>query len=81
MDNQIIFNIAIACAGGLALWVLNAMTRQIQKLEDQLTTLKDTLPHDYVQKQDYREDVKELKDMLRQLFDKLDAKADKSATV
>jgi RPA family protein len=81
MDNQIIFNIAIACAGGLALWVLNAMTRQIQKLEDNLSALKDTLPHDYVQKQDYREDIKELKDMLRQLFDKLDAKADKSAAV
>ena len=81
MDTQIIFNIAIACAGGLALWVLNSMTRQIQKLEDQISAMKDNLPHDYVQKADYRDDVKELKDMLRQLFDKLDAKADKSAAV
>jgi hypothetical protein len=30
-----------------------------------------------VQKDDYRNDVRELKDMLRQLFDKLDNKADK----
>lgn len=75
MDTQVIFNIAIACAGGLALWVLNAMTRQIQRLEDKL----EQLPHDYVQKTDYREDIKELKDMLRQLFDKLDAKADKTS--
>jgi cell fate (sporulation/competence/biofilm development) regulator YmcA (YheA/YmcA/DUF963 family) len=74
METQVIFNIAIACAGGLALWVLNSMTRQIQRLEDKL----ETLPHDYVQKQDYREDIKEVKDLLRQLFDKLDAKQDKT---
>ncbi len=74
METQVIFNIAIACAGGLALWVLNSMTRQIQRLEDKL----ETLPHDYVQKQDYREDIKEVKDLLRQLFDKLDAKQDKA---
>lgn len=73
MDTQIIFNIAIACAGGLALWVLNEMTRKIQRLEDKL----ENLPHDYVQKDDYRSDIKEIKDILRQIFDKLDAKADK----
>lgn len=85
VENQVIFNIAIACAGGLALWVLNAMTRQIQKLEDNLTAakdqfsaFKDTLPHDYVQKTDYKEDMREVKDLLRQIFDKLDGKADKA---
>lgn len=86
MDNQALFNIAIACAGGLALWVLNSMTRQIQKQDDKITlleerqsTLKDNLPHDYVQKQDYREDIKEVKEILRQIFDKLDNKQDKAA--
>lgn len=74
MDTQVIFNIAVSCAGGLALWVLNTMTRQIQKLEDKL----DALPHDYVQKDDYRSDIREMKEMLRQLFDKLDNKADKA---
>lgn len=74
MDTQVLFNIAIACAGGLALWVLNSMTRQIQRLEDKL----ENLPHDYVQKDDYRSDIKEIKDILRQIFDKLDGKADKA---
>ncbi len=73
MDSQIIFNIAVSCAGGLALWVLNTMTRQIQRLEDEIKTM----PHDYVQKDDYRGDIKEVKDILRQIFDKLDGKADK----
>ncbi len=86
MDNQSLFNIAISCAGGLALWVLNSMTRQNQKLEDKvemlearLSSFKDTLPHDYVQKADYREDIKDVKDILRQIFDKLDNKQDKAA--
>jgi cell fate (sporulation/competence/biofilm development) regulator YmcA (YheA/YmcA/DUF963 family) len=74
MDTQALFNIAITCAGGLALWVLNAMTRQIQRLEDKL----ENLPHDYVAKDDYRSDIKEVKDILRQIFDKLDGKADKA---
>jgi hypothetical protein len=30
-----------------------------------------------VQKDDYRSDIKEVKDILRQIFDKLDAKQDK----
>lgn len=85
MDNQSLFNIAISCAGGLALWVLNSMTRQNQKLEDKvealegkLSAFKDALPHDYVQKADYREDIKEVKEILRQIFDKLDNKQDKA---
>jgi hypothetical protein len=35
------------------------------------------MPHDYVGKSDYKEDLKEVKDLCRQIFDKLDGKADK----
>jgi len=84
MDSQSLFNIAVSCAGGLALWVLNSMTRQIQKQDDKITLLeerlanvRDTLPHDYVQKDDYRADMRDVKDLLKQIFDKLDGKADK----
>lgn len=73
MDNQQIFNVVVSFGGFLAAWVFNNMNRQIQKLEDEIKLL----PHDYVQKDDYRNDIKEVKDILRQIFDKLDAKADK----
>ena len=73
MDNQQLFNLVVSIAAFLAVFVFNWITRKIQKLEDEMKQL----PHDYVQKDDYRSDVKELKDMLRQLFDKLDAKQDK----
>lgn len=73
MDNQQIFNVVVSFGGFLSAWVFNNMNRQIQKLEDEIKLL----PHDYVQKDDYRSDIKEIKDILRQIFDKLDAKADK----
>lgn len=77
MDTQTIFNIAVAVAGGLALWVLNSLTQRLQRAEDKVGELERSMPHDYVAKDDYRSDIKEVKDILRQIFDKLDGKADK----
>ena len=73
MDTQIIFNIAVSCAGGLSLWVLNEMTRKIQRLEDRV----DEANRNFVSKDDYRTDIRELKEILSKIFDKLDNKADK----
>jgi len=73
MDNQQLFNLVVSVAGFLAIYVINTLTRQIQRLEDELKTL----PHDYVQKDDYRADMRDVKELLKQIFDKLDGKADK----
>lgn len=73
MDNQQLFNLIVSIAGFLAIYVINTLTRQIQRLEDKVNSL----PHDYVQKDDYRSDIKEVKAILTQIFDKLDNKADK----
>lgn len=74
MDNQQIFNIVVSIAGFLAVYVFNNTTRQIQKLEDKINEL----PKEYVAKDDYRNDIAEVKDILKQIFNKLDNKADKS---
>jgi cell fate (sporulation/competence/biofilm development) regulator YmcA (YheA/YmcA/DUF963 family) len=73
MDNQQLFNLLVSVAGFLAVYTLNNLTRKIQRLEDDLKTL----PHDYVQKDDYRADMRDVKDLLKQIFDKLDNKQDK----
>jgi len=73
MDNQQLFNLVVSVAGFLAVYTLNGLTRKIQRLEDDMKTL----PHDYVQKDDYRSDTRDIKEMLKQIFDKLDGKADK----
>lgn len=77
MDNQQIFNFVVAIAAFLAVFVFNQTTRKIQKLEDDANSLRETLLKDYVQKDDYKSDIAEIKTILRQIFDKLDSKQDK----
>jgi cell fate (sporulation/competence/biofilm development) regulator YmcA (YheA/YmcA/DUF963 family) len=74
MDNQQIFNIVVSIAGFLAVYVFNNTTKQIQRLEDKINEL----PKEYVAKDDYRSDIAEIKDILKQIFNKLDSKADKA---
>ena len=74
MDNQQIFNAVVSIAGFLAVFVFNNMTRQIQRLEDKINEL----PKEYVAKDDYRSDISEVKDILKQIFNKLDDKVSKA---
>ena len=73
MENQIVFNFVVAIAGFLGVFVFNTVTRKLQKLEDKLAEM----PREYVQKDDYRADIGEIKAILKQIFDKLDNKQDK----
>lgn len=74
MDTQQIFNVIVSVAGFLAVYVINTTTRQIQKLEDKINEL----PKEYVAKDDYRSDITEIKDILKQIFNKLDDKVSKA---
>ena len=73
MDNQQIFNAVVSVAGFLAVFVFTNTIKQIQRLEDKLNEF----PKEYVAKDDYRSDITEIKSILKQIFDKLDNKADK----
>jgi cell fate (sporulation/competence/biofilm development) regulator YmcA (YheA/YmcA/DUF963 family) len=74
MDNQQIFNAVVSIAGFLAVFVFNNVTKQIQRLEDKINEL----PKEYVAKDDYRSDIAEIKDILKQIFNKLDDKVSKA---
>jgi hypothetical protein len=73
VDNQQLFNLVVSVAGFLAAYVINNLTRTIQKLEDKVNDM----PHSYVTKDDYRSDIADIKSILKQIFDKLDNKQDK----
>ena len=73
MDYQVLFNAAIGLAAFFGGWTLNSITKAIERLDADVRSM----PHDYVGKSDYKEDLKEVKDLCRQIFDKLDAKQDK----
>jgi hypothetical protein len=77
MDNQQLFNLVVSIAGFLATFVFYQIMQRLQRSEDALAALRDKVASEFVHKEDYRNDIKELKDMLRQIFDKLDNKQDK----
>lgn len=79
MDNQQLFNLVVCIAGFLGAFVFYQVMQRLQKNEDKIAEVERSLPHDYVQKDDYRVDIKEVKDILRQIFDKLDNKQDKAS--
>ena len=73
MDYQVLFNIAVAIAGFFGGWTLNRIYIAIDRLDSDVRNM----PHDYVARVDYREDIRELKDIMTKVFDKLDNKVDK----
>lgn len=73
MDFQILFNIAIGLAGAFGGWILSNIYRSIERLDADVRAM----PHTYVARDDYKEDIREVKVMLGKVMDKLDGKADK----
>lgn len=73
MDYQVLFNIAVAIAGFFVGWTLNRIYQAIDRLDGDVRGM----PHMYVVREDYRNDMRDIKDMLGKIFDKLDGKVDK----
>jgi hypothetical protein len=73
MDTQSLFNVAVSIAGFLGGWVLNNIYQTIRLLDKDVRQM----PLNYVAKDDYRRDIDEVKEICRQIFAKLDNKADK----
>ena len=73
MDYQILFNIAVAIAGFFGGWTLNRIYIALDRLDTDVRSM----PMQYVSRDDYRTDLKDIRDMLGRIFDKLDGKADK----
>lgn len=74
MDYQVLFNVAFTLAAFLAGWVLNNITKTIQRLDEDVRAL----PTTYVSKGDYNRDIDRVLEKLDLIFDKLDGKADKA---
>lgn len=77
MDWQNLINLV----GGAALAVIGWFARQlwdaVQKLKTDMSRLELSISDNYVKKDDFKDGIKELKDMLGKIFDKLDNKADR----
>jgi hypothetical protein len=72
MDMQTMINLA----GGAILSVLGWFARQIwdavQELQKDVHKIEVDLPGNYVRKEDFNDSMREIRDISRQIFDKLD---------
>jgi hypothetical protein len=68
--SQDLINLSVTGAGVVAFWFLKMLWESNTRLERELH-------QDYVRRNDFRADMDEIKDILKQIFDKLDKKADK----
>ena len=73
MDYQVLFNGAVVVASFFGGWTLNSITKTIERLDADVRAL----PLNYVARIDYREDIRELKDIMNKVFERLENKADK----
>ena len=58
-------------------WLARELWTAVKDLQGDLAKLSVELPKTYVTRDDYREDIKGIKEMLAKIFDKLEKKADK----
>jgi capsular polysaccharide biosynthesis protein len=73
VEPQFLINLGFTAAGAFGMWILNRLSRSVEKIED---SVKD-MPLKYVTKDDYRQDILEIKGMLGKIFDRLETKVDK----
>jgi hypothetical protein len=68
MEQQYI-NMALSVSFLVLGWFAREMWTAVKDLKTDLAKLREEIPHSCVQKDDYRQDIKELKDMISKLFD------------
>ena len=75
--SQDTINLIISGAGAVIGWILRVIWESIRKIQEEMNAFQREVHTEYVTKDDYRQDILEVKDILKQIFDKLDRKADK----
>jgi hypothetical protein len=76
-DGQHLFNTIITLCGALGGWILKTIWDAIKEIKTDFKELNREVNQDFVRKDDFKDAVKDIKDMLGKIFDKLDSKVDK----
>ena len=77
MESQYLINVALGVVSAVFGWLARELWTAVKDLKEDLSDLAVELPKTYVTRDDYRSDLKEIKDMLGKIFDRLEHKADK----
>lgn len=81
MDTQTIINVALGSLLALVGWLARQLWDAVERLRVDIHELEVELPSRYVRREEFSDGIKEIKDLCRQIFDKVDSlekrKADK----
>ena len=77
MDAQTAINLVGGAILAIVGWVARHLYQSIRDLQQDIKGIEVSLPTNYVQKTEFNSNLKEIKEMLNKIFDKLDDKADK----
>jgi hypothetical protein len=75
---QDLYNIIVGIAGAAIGWLLKVVWESVRALQTDMKEMERELHTEYVSKNDYRQDIVEMKNILKQIFDRLERKADKA---
>ena len=77
MNNQEVINGLLAGGFTVLGWFARELWAAVKELKSDLAKLREDLPREYVIRDDYREDIRDIKAMLAKIFEKLEQKADR----
>lgn len=77
MENQQVINVFLGLGMTVVGWFARELWAAVKELKADLAKLREDLPKEYVARDDYKEDIREIKAMLAKIFEKLENKADK----
>ena len=77
MDWQHFINLGAGAALGVMGWFARQLWDAVKTLQNDLNRLELSISDNYVKKDDFKEGIRELKEMLAKICDRLDHKADR----
>jgi len=77
MEFQNIVDTVLLIISGSIGWFAKELWSVLKELKEDLSSLKEDLPRSYVLREDYKQDIKDLKEIMGKIFDKLDNKLDR----
>jgi len=72
MDMQSLLNIAAGSAIAVGGWFARQLWDSVQKLKEEVHQIEVDLPHNYVRRDEFRDVLKEIRDIQTEIFRKID---------
>jgi hypothetical protein len=77
MEHQQVINMFLGVGMTVVGWFARELWAAVKELKADLAKLREDLPKEYVSRDDYKDDIRDIKGMLAKIFEKLENKADK----